>query len=238
MEEKMDSRVSGFMDGDTMDKRQRKHLAQWESKKAKTQSKFEQRVREYFEDPALDKIEAFGDSYKPHPVRVLPGVIKQAETYVKELREPLPPPGRHRLITSRSPAAEWILMGEGDFGWLYHTMNSRRCYLGRRFTEYDRFIVHDDRRLDRRIDVTKTIDAIRDHKDNQLRRTYMRGIMRSALRLDLIREELDVATRKSRAIHDCKAIKEELMAAVWHPRRVEHILDNYGWDAYNNLIGE
>jgi hypothetical protein len=29
-----------------------------------------------------------------------------------------------------------------------------------------------------------------------------------------------------------------LMAAVWHPRRVEHILDTYGWDAYENLLGQ
>jgi len=28
------------------------------------------------------------------------------------------------------------------------------------------------------------------------------------------------------------------MAAVWHPRRVEHILDTYGWDAYENLLGQ
>jgi hypothetical protein len=222
-----------------MDKRQRKQLAQWESKKAKTQSKFEERVREHFEEPALVKIEAFGDSYKPHPVRVLPGVIKQAETYLKELRQPLPPPGLHQLMMSRSPAAEWILMGEDDFGWMYRMMNSSTRYFGRRlFTEYDQFIVHDDRRLDRRIDVPKTIDAIRDHKDNQLRRTYMREIMRSALRLDPIREELAVAVHKSRTIHNCKSIKEDLMAAVWHPRRVEHILENYGWEAYENLLGE
>ena len=221
-----------------MDKRQRKQLAQWESKKAKTQAKFEERVREHFEEPALVKIEAFGDSYKPHPLRVLPGVIKQAETYLKELRRPSLPPGRHQLMTSRSPVAEWILMGEEDFGWLYRTINSRMWYFGGRFTEYDQFIVHDDRSLERRIDVPKTIDAIRDHKDDQLRRTYMRGIMRSALRLDPIREELAVATHKSRTIHNCKAIKEDLMAAAWHPRRIERLLETHGWEAYENLLGE
>lgn len=234
----MDSRVSGSRGGGIMDKRQRKQLAQWESKKAKSQLKFEERVREYFEEPALVKIEAFGDSYKPHPLRVLPGAIKQAETYLKELRRPPPPPGRFQLMTSRSLMADWILMGEGDFGRFYPTINSRMWFLGRRFTEYDQFIVHDERSLERRIDVPKTIDAIRDHKDEQLRRTYMRGIMRSALRLDLLREELAVAVHRSRTIHNCKAIKEELMAAVWHPRRVERILETHGWAAYENLLGE
>ncbi len=47
-----------------------------------------------------------------------------------------------------------------------------------------------------------------------------------------------VAARRWRAIHNCRAIKEDLMAAAWHPRRVEHILETYGWDAYNNLLGE
>lgn len=219
-----------------MDKHQRKQLARWESKKAKSQAKFEERVREYFEEPALVKIESFGDSYKPHPLRVLPGAIKQAETYLKELRQPLPPPGRYQLMTSRSPAAEWILMGEPDFGWIYPTPGP--WYFGRRFTEYNQFIVHDERSLERRIDVPKTIDAIRDHKDNQLRKIYMREIMRSALRLDPIREELAVAAHKSRTIHNCKAIKEDLMAAAWHPQRIERLLETHGWEAYDNLLGE
>ncbi len=29
----------------------------------------------------------------------------------------------------------------------------------------------------------------------------------------------------------CSITKEELMATVWHPRRVERLLETYGWDA-------
>lgn len=32
-----------------------------------------------------------------------------------------------------------------------------------------------------------------------------------------------------------KQIKEELVAEVWHPRRLKHLLDTYGWDAVEAL---
>jgi hypothetical protein len=51
-------------------------------------------------------------------------------------------------------------------------------------------------------------------------------------------ERTAVFQSELRAICKCKTIKEELMAETWHPRRVERILETYGWDAYNNLLGE
>jgi hypothetical protein len=74
--------------------------------------------------------------------------------------------------------------------------------------------------------------------DLEFIREHGPSFLRTTERTALFRAELKVAARQSRGVQNCKVIKEELMAAVWHPRRVEHILDNYGWDAYNNLLGE
>jgi hypothetical protein len=89
-----------------------------------------------------------------------------------------------------------------------------------------------------RIEVDKSIKKLQHAMDVEFVRDHAPSFFRTTERNALIRGELAVAYKKWRAVHDCKAIKEELMAAVWHPRRVEHILDNYGWDAYNNLLGE
>lgn len=62
-------------------------------------------------------------------------------------------------------------------------------------------------------------------------------LRRHQLRANTIRAELLVKTTRLRAIQNCKSIKEELMMNVWHPRRVEHILTTYGWEAYENLLG-
>ena len=215
-----------------MDKYRRKQQARWEAKKAKSQFKFEERIQEYFDNPALDKIESFGDSYKPHPTRALVGVIKQANVYLEELRILQAYP-THRLTTM----AQWLLVDDVEFPWFYMMASSRPHPLGMRHSEYQDLIVFDDRKLERRIDVPKTINAIRNHKDNKLRRDCLKGILRNAHRLDSFREELAVATQRFRAIQNCHLIKEELMMNVWHPRRVEHILETYGWEAYENLIG-
>jgi hypothetical protein len=89
-----------------------------------------------------------------------------------------------------------------------------------------------------RIDVDKSLKKLQHALDAEFVQDHAPSFFRTTERTSLIRDELAVVSRKWRAIHNCKVIKEELMAAVWHPRRVEHILDNYGWDAYNNLIGE
>lgn len=56
-------------------------------------------------------------------------------------------------------------------------------------------------------------------------------------RVDMIREELLFKTHRNRVIQNCLAIKEELMMAAWHPRRVGRILETYGWEALDNLLG-
>lgn len=61
---------------------------------------------------------------------------------------------------------------------------------------------------------------------------------RHQVRANAIREELLDKTTRLRAMQNCYLIKEELMMNVWHPRRVEHILTTYGWEAYENLLGE
>jgi hypothetical protein len=206
-----------------MDKHQRRQLARWETKKAKNQFKFEERLRDYWNEPVLDKIDAYGNSYKPHPVRALQGITKQAEKSLERLRE-LP--------------LTWSLIIAGDFDWTPTTMFSSRVrFFGRPISEYEPFIVCDERSLEWRIDVPKTLAAIRDHKDNRFRSECRWGMVRSALRLGPLREELTFVTRKFRAIQNCRLIKEELMMNVWHPRRMEKFLETYGEDAFDNFIG-
>ena len=56
-------------------------------------------------------------------------------------------------------------------------------------------------------------------------------------RVCAIQKELLVKTTRLRTIQNCRLIKEELMMNVWHPRRMEHILETYGWEVYENLLG-
>lgn len=62
-------------------------------------------------------------------------------------------------------------------------------------------------------------------------------LSRHQSRITPIREELLQKTARLRAIQNCLLVKEELMMNVWHPRRMEHILETYGWEAYENLLG-
>lgn len=52
-----------------------------------------------------------------------------------------------------------------------------------------------------------------------------------------IREELMEAVRRNQAIRACRGFKEELMQVAWHPNRVGRILETYGWEALDNLLG-
>jgi hypothetical protein len=88
-----------------------------------------------------------------------------------------------------------------------------------------------------RINVPETIKKFQQILDIDFIGEHGPSFFRTTERNELIRGELKVAARRLRAIYNCKTIKEDLMAAVWHPRRVEHILENYGWDAYENLLG-
>lgn len=88
------------------------------------------------------------------------------------------------------------------------------------------------------IRVKESLKEFQHQMDVEFIQEHGPSFLRTTERTALFRVELEVAARQSRGVQNCKAIKEELMAAVWHPRRVEHILDKYGWDAYENLLGE
>ena len=62
-------------------------------------------------------------------------------------------------------------------------------------------------------------------------------LFRHEQRVNAIREELLEKTTRLRTIQTCWLLKEELMMNVWHPRRVGYILETYGWEAYENLLG-
>lgn len=217
-----------------MDKHQRKQLAKWEAKKAKGQDKFMEKVRESFRDPALDKVEAFARSYTP-PTWVLCGIIGQVKEFLEEVRTPSP-------SDYWVSFANWTLMDD-DFRSRMYTIESSRVarFRGVEYipyhSDYERFFIYDEHSLERRIDIAKTINAIREHKKRTAKKDYAQGIMRSARRLDIFGAEFLSVYPRWRAVLNCKAVKEELMAAAWHPRRVDHILETYGWEAYDNLLG-
>lgn len=212
-----------------MDNHQRKQLARWETKKAKGHVKFEEKVRGSFHDPARDKVEAFAKSYTPPPW-VLCGLIKEANDELEDLRYPLRP----RVRYVRDDSVYWRS---------YHIVASGKVSRLLRFgpekvANSEPWLVYDERSLERRLDVRKTRSAIRAHKNTEVWNECLDGIVRSALRLNRFRDELQQVYPRWRAVLNCKAIKEDLMMNVWHPRRVEHILTTYGWEAYENLLGE
>jgi hypothetical protein len=205
-----------------MDKHQRKNIGRWEAKKAKDAEKFEQKMRQQFDDDARDTIEKFAKTYTPDPTKVLDGMTKEGINLLAELDEV-----RFYPRSTRSFLAEMLLFGEGAGGW-YPILSSHG---------YWSLYQYKDNVLQQRIDVPKSIEAVREYKDNKVRREHLRNFMSSVRRLNHIRDELAVATHKFRTIQNCQIIKEELMMNVWHPRRVEYILETYGWEVLDNLLG-
>jgi hypothetical protein len=61
-------------------------------------------------------------------------------------------------------------------------------------------------------------------------------LVRHQSRIDTIREELLEKATRLRAIQNCLLVKEELMMNVWHPRRIERILDMGGCELLDNLL--
>jgi hypothetical protein len=209
-----------------MDKHQRKQLARWETKKAKDAQKFEEKMRQQFDDDARDTIEKFAKTYTPDPTKVLDGMTKEGIKLLAELDEV-----RFYPRSTRYFLAEMLLFGERAVGW--NPIMSSHGY----WSEYRRLYQYKDNVLQERIDVPKSIQAVREYKDTNVRMEHLRKFMSSLRRLNDIRDELAVATHKFRTIQNCRIIKEELMMNVWHPRRVEHILETYGWEVLDNLLG-
>ncbi len=52
-----------------------------------------------------------------------------------------------------------------------------------------------------------------------------------------IRDELQQEVRRREAIRACRRMKEELYMNVYHPRRIERLLEVGGWEALDNFAG-
>lgn len=89
----------------------------------------------------------------------------------------------------------------------------------------------------RTINVKRSIENFKTQMDKDALVRWAPSFFRTTERTALIRDELLGVYPRWRAILNCKALKEEIMMAAWHPRRVEHILTTYGWEAYDNLLG-
>jgi len=56
------------------------------------------------------------------------------------------------------------------------------------------------------------------------------GSMRQKARCALLKEELENTCSRKRCQERARLIKEDLIAAVWHPRRVKKMLDEGGFE--------
>lgn len=109
-------------------------------------------------------------------------------------------------------------------------INSRGPFF--RMTSRGRFIAPPPPEFD------KEVCEGRARKDMQAALELIPTLIRHMDRVDTIREELVARAQRNRVIQDCRmGYKEELMMNVWHPRRVERILNLYGWEALDNLLG-
>ena len=88
------------------------------------------------------------------------------------------------------------------------------------------------------LDVSEEI-ADRQQRRDRVHAIYLASILRRhQTRVDTIREELIERTNRFRAIQAGRyGFKEELMQVAWHPSRVGRILETYGWEALDNLLG-
>ena len=73
--------------------------------------------------------------------------------------------------------------------------------------------------------------------DKRVTRTHAIELLRTKKRTEKIRKELIAESDRIRSILNFKHIKEELMMAAWHPRRIDRILTFGGWDALDNFAG-
>jgi len=66
--------------------------------------------------------------------------------------------------------------------------------------------------------------------------SFPHDVRRTLDRVLKIKDELDVEWRRRSCMAACRAYKEDLMAATWHPRRVQKILDIGGFELLDHLI--
>lgn len=92
--------------------------------------------------------------------------------------------------------------------------------------------------LHKHILVEESIAKLQRQLDVETLQTHGPSFFRTTERNRQLRADHMGGYARMQAILRCKQIKEDLMAAVWHPRRVGHILETYGWEAYENLLVE
>jgi hypothetical protein len=193
-----------------MDKHQRKQLARWEQKKAKDERKFQAKLIQHTRQNDWLKVETFIREYEP-PMSVL---FPLARKFAEEEEEiPAFMSERTLFLLELWDAPMWDVP-------LMPGMRSRVPV----YTQD--------------INVSEEIAARKQRRDEIHAMLLAYTLRRHQTRVDAIREELLVKTTRIRAIQTCRhGFKEELMMAVWHPRRVERILETYGWEALDNLLG-
>ena len=121
-------------------------------------------------------------------------------------------------------------------------MGYRVFHVGSRMRGFvwDRYlpIQYNERKLERAVDILASIAAVKSMKDETAMMEFSEEICRHYERTLCVKSELLASAYKFRAIQNCKnGFKEELMMNVWHPRRVERILEIGGWDLLDNLMG-
>lgn len=182
-----------------MDKHQRKQLSRWETKKAKTESKFEERMTQERRKRDYETVRLMVQDYQP-PLHT---VFAQA----REIAKTVHLSGLRWMDFLAFEA--WIPIG-----------------IGRRITYLQDVCIADE--VARRRQLKTEMEAMRLSID----------IRRHTQRVDIFREELMLRAHRLRAIQACRyGFKEELMQVVWHPDRVGRILETYGWEVLDNLLG-
>ena len=86
-------------------------------------------------------------------------------------------------------------------------------------------------------DVKREIARLQAERDDRYIARHAHECIRTLRRTDTIKSELLAAYPRMQAILACHRIKEELYMNVYHPRRIENLLETGGWEALENFIG-
>jgi hypothetical protein len=188
----------------TMDHKAR---LRWETKKAKTDRDFQERVTQAARRRAAQEVHLALRGYTPPMTEVFPLARHFAtRAYI-------------RLYANDDMVPYVVLADNGMMEW--HVLNRR----GQIVYPEDICVPEEVARRKKRWTETEA-----------LRLAFT--LARHAQRLEVIREELMVRVHRHQTIQACRyGFKEELMQVVWHPRRVGRILETYGWDVLDNLLG-
>jgi len=88
-----------------------------------------------------------------------------------------------------------------------------------------------------KVNVEKTIAHQKRQADNAYIRLHSTSFYRTTGRTAYLRDELFAGAEKMRTVRRCHQIKEELCANVYHPRRIEKLLETGGWEVLDNFAG-